>query len=92
MVEIFEIIMIVLFGISWPMNVIKSYKSKTTKGKSILFLLFIFVGYVCGIISKLLTDDFKWYVLMFYFINETMVLLDILLYFRNWHLEKKQNM
>ena len=39
--EIFEIIMIVCFGFSWPMNVIKSYRSRTTKGKSLPFLLLI---------------------------------------------------
>ena len=38
MSEILEIIMIVTFGLSWPANVIKSYKARTAKGKSILFL------------------------------------------------------
>jgi hypothetical protein len=52
--EIFEIIMIVCFGFSWPMNVIKSYKSRTTKGKSLWFLLLIITGYVFGIIGKLI--------------------------------------
>lgn len=89
MTEVFEIFMIVLFGLSWPMNVIKSYKAKTAKGKSILFLLFIFIGYICGIISKLIATYFKWYVLMFYIINIIMVSLDILLYIRNKHLDKK---
>jgi len=39
MAELLEIIMIVSFGASWPLNVIKSYKARTTKGKSIAFLL-----------------------------------------------------
>ena len=42
MAEIFEIIMIVSFGASWPLNVMKSYKARTTKGKSLPFLLLIF--------------------------------------------------
>ena len=38
MPEILEIIMIVCFGCSWPMNLMKSYKARTTKGKSLGFL------------------------------------------------------
>lgn len=87
--EILEIIMIVSFGFSWPMNVIKSYKARTAKGKSLAFLLFIFFGYICGIASKLLADSFKWYVLFFYILNIIMVGVDLLLYFRNRSLDKK---
>ncbi len=52
MAELFEIAMIVSFGASWPLNVIKSYKSRTTKGKSLAFLYLIFFGYIAGITSK----------------------------------------
>ena len=44
MSEILEIIMVLSFGASWPFNVMKSYKARTTKGKSLLFLLLIFFG------------------------------------------------
>ena len=77
------------------MNVIKSYKARTTKGKSIAFLLLIFFGYIAGIASKLTNTaymaDFsqKWYVLFFYCLNISMVGVDILLYFRNLHLDRK---
>ena len=46
MAEILEIIMIVSFGASWPMNVMKSWKARTTKGKSLAFLVLIFFGYI----------------------------------------------
>jgi hypothetical protein len=94
MSEIFEIIMILSFGASWPMNVMKSYKSRTTKGKSLGFLVLIFFGYIAGIISKLLNTaymaDFsnKWYVLFFYVLNLCMVGVDLLLYVRNHKLDK----
>ncbi len=88
MSEILEIGMVCLFGASWPMNVLKSFKARTAKGKSIMFLLFIFVGYICGIAAKLTAESFKWYVLMFYIINIVMVSLDIILYFRNMRLDK----
>ena len=47
--EILEVIMIVSFGASWPMNVMKSWKARTTKGKSLAFLCLILFGYVAGI-------------------------------------------
>ena len=90
MSEIFEIIMIVSFGASWPLNVMKSFKAKTTKGKSLAFLLLIFFGYIAGIISKLINPIYmseisnKWYVLFFYVLNLVMVGADLLLYVRNY--------
>ena len=33
--EMMEIMMIVSFGLSWPMNVIKSYRARTAKGKAL---------------------------------------------------------
>ena len=88
MSEIFEIIMVVSFGASWPFNVLKSYRARTTKGKSLLFLVLIFFGYICGIISKLTAESFKWYVLFFYVLNLIMVGVDLLLYIRNFKLDK----
>ena len=96
MSEILEIVMIISFGASWPMNVIKSYKSRTTKGKSLAFLLLIFFGYIAGIASKFMNEAYmasfheKWYVLFFYFLNLCMVGVDLALYFRNRQLDKKQ--
>ena len=89
MVEIFEIIMIASFGASWPLNAHKSYKARTTKGKSIGFLLLIFTGYIFGIISKLISPTFKWYVMFFYVLNLMMVGIDIALYIRNYQLDRK---
>ncbi len=94
MAEIFEIIMIVSFGASWPMNVMKSYKARTAKGKSLGFLCLIFFGYIAGIISKFVNEAYmasfadKWYVLFFYFLNLIMVGADLIIYFRNKKLDK----
>jgi hypothetical protein len=95
MSEILEIIMILSFGASWPLNVVKSYKARTAKGKSFGFLCLIFFGYVAGIAAKFLNEAYmasfseKWYVLFFYFLNISMVGVDIALYFRNRALDKK---
>lgn len=89
MAELFEIIMIVCFGFSWPMNVIKSYRARTTKGKSLAFLLLISIGYVFGIIGKIISGSFKWYVMFFYVLNLCMVLTDVGMYVRNYRLDKQ---
>lgn len=95
MAEILEIVMIVAFGASWPLNVIKSYKSRTAKGKSLAFLLLIFFGYIAGIASKFVNEGYmaafseKWYVLFFYFLNIIMVGADLVLYARNKKLDKQ---
>ena len=89
-----EIVMILSFGASWPMNIIKSYRARTTKGKSLSFLCLILFGYVAGICSKFTNEAYmanfasKWYVLFFYFLNFVMVSLDLILYFRNKKLDK----
>ena len=95
MAEILEIIMIVSFGASWPMNVIKSYRARTTKGKSLAFLCLIFFGYIAGIAGKLCNTAYmaefasKWYVLFFYVLNLVMVGCDLALYYINYLLDKK---
>ena len=87
--------MILSFGASWPLNVIKSYKARTAKGKSLAFLCLIFFGYIAGIASKFMNEAYmaafsrKWYVLFFYFLNLFMVGIDLVLYFRNRMLDKK---
>lgn len=90
MSEVFEIIMVISFGASWPFNVMKSYRARTTKGKSLLFLLLIFFGYIAGIVAKLTADTFKWYVLFFYVLNLIMVGADLLLYVRNKRIDAKE--
>lgn len=95
MAEFLEVVMIVSFGASWPLNVVKSYKSRTTKGKSLAFLCLVFFGYIAGITSKLINETYmaafaqKWYVLFFYVLNLLMVGTDLLLYFRNLKLDKE---
>ena len=86
-----EIAMIVAFVCSWPMNVIKSYKARTAKGKSLTFLILVLFGYICGITGKLIAPTFKWYVLFFYVLNFIMVSADLLMYIRNCRLDKLAN-
>ncbi len=94
MPEILELIMIISFGASWPLNVIKSYKARTAKGKSIAFICLIIFGYIAGIAGKLLNEAYmsnfskNWYVLFFYVLNLLMISADLVLYFRNLRLDR----
>ncbi len=85
--EIFEAAMVICFGLSWPLSVYKSWKSRTTKGKSLLFEVFILIGYVCGIAGKLVTRNIT-YVFLFYILNLVMVSVDLVLYARNARLDR----
>jgi len=73
--------MLVCFGAAWPFSIYTSYKSKSTKGKSTLFLVIILVGYAAGIMNKIYYnfDD----VIYLYALNMIMVMLDLVLYLRN---------
>ena len=89
MSQFLEAVMVVLFGISWPLNIMKSLKSRTAKGKSLPFLIFIWVGYIAGIASKLVSGNIT-YVFVFYVLNLIMVSIDFCLYFRNMKLDKER--
>lgn len=90
--ELLEAGMVICFGISWPLSIMKSFKARTAKGKSLLFLFFIFIGYICGIVWKMIAlanGGGLSYPTIFYFINLFMVGTDIVLYFRNKALDAK---
>ena len=81
--------MIVCFGISWPLSVYKSYKARTAKGKSFVFLFAIWFGYVAGICGKIMQENIT-LAFYFYIINIIVVSADIALYFRNKALDRKK--
>jgi lipopolysaccharide export LptBFGC system permease protein LptF len=88
MAQLFEAVMVISFGISWPTSIIKSYTSRTAKGKSIVFLCFILIGYIFGVASKFLSGNLT-YVVAFYILNLVMVSIDLCLYFRNRKLDQR---
>ncbi|UCD09040.1 MAG: hypothetical protein JSU79_11935 [Dehalococcoidales bacterium] len=84
--SVFEIIMLVCFGAAWPFSIYKSYSSKSTSGKSVVFLFIILIGYLAGLLHKILYNFDM--VIVLYGINAVMVSIDILLYFRNRRYER----
>ena len=77
----FEIAMLLCFGAAWPFSIFKSYTSRQNGGKSLLFLCVIVIGYVAGILHKVLYSMDV--VIYLYALNGLMVLIDIALYLRN---------
>lgn len=86
--SIFETVMLICFGLSWPLNVIKAYKARTAKGTSLPFLLLIITGYIGGITAKLITNQIN-YVLVVYLVNLVIVLVNLGVYVRNVALDRK---
>lgn len=85
--QLFEFIMLLCFGASWPISVYKSIRSGSTKGKSVFFIIAIIIGYISGIIGKILNGQLT-YVLVLYCLNLLVVSVDLVLYFINSKREK----
>jgi len=94
--NIFESIMLVCFGFAWPISIYKSWVSKKTAGKSLLFLIVLQIGYVAGILFKLTEywDNLKINPngtvsinLYLYILNFVMITIDELLFLRNRRIE-----
>ena len=82
MAQIFETIMLVCFGLSWPFNITKSLRARTAKGKSVMFEIVIIIGYLCGLAGKFISGNIT-YVAAFYVADILMVSIDLALTFRN---------
>ena len=87
--SIFEIVMLLCFGAAWPFSIYKSFTSHSVKGKSLAFLLIVWVGYLAGVIHKVVYHPDV--VIVFYIINLTMVSVDALLYLRNRRIVNNQS-
>ena len=87
MAQFLEVMMLVCFGLSWPFNIMKSWKSRTAKGKSLLFECCVIIGYCCGLAGKIIGGNIT-YVVAVYVLDILMVSVDLLLTIRNISLDK----
>ncbi|MCD7755455.1 MAG: hypothetical protein LUJ09_03860 [Firmicutes bacterium] len=91
---ILETVMLICFGFSWPINLVKNYRLRSAKSMSLPFLLLIWFGYVAGVTAKLIAlaspemADPSWYLLAIYIINLGMMCANLAVYFRNARLDK----
>lgn len=87
MAQIFEIGMLICFGLSWPFNIAKSLRARTAKGKSMLFQIIVIVGYLMGLTGKFVSGNVA-YVAVVYVLDILMVSFDLLITLRNHRLDK----
>lgn len=89
MPEILETVMLICFGCSWPLNVYRNYKARTTRGMSLPFILLILLGYIAGICAKIIAQNYS-YVLVVYVLNLLIVSVNVPIYIRNYRLDQKE--
>ena len=82
MSELLESVMLICFGLSWPVSVVKNIKTHTAKSMSLPFILLIITGYIAGISSKIINHNYS-YVLVIYFFNLFVVSMNVVVYFIN---------
>ena len=90
MAHLLETAMLICFGLSWPFNIAKSVRSRTAKGKSVVFEILIITGYLCGLAGKFILGDLS-YVVIFYIADILMVAADLVLTLRNRRLDCGQD-
>ena len=88
--SILETTMLICFGCSWPLNLMKAYRAKTAKGTSLPFILLIITGYIAGISAKLISGQIN-YVLIAYIVNLAIVSLNLVVYFKNVSLDRQRS-
>lgn len=98
-IDLLEALTIFFFGLSWPISIRKSYVSRTAKGKSLLFEVFLVIGYLVGIARKIIqvvmlgSTGFIFYLsFFFYVLNTVCITIDMGLYFRNTKLDKAREL
>ncbi|MBQ7523287.1 MAG: hypothetical protein IJT07_02060 [Oscillospiraceae bacterium] len=89
MSNVLEMIMLLCFGASWPINVYKNYRARTARAMSLPFILLIITGYLAGIAAKLYTHNIN-YVLAVYVLNLAIVAVNLLVYFRNQAIDRSE--
>lgn len=82
----FEVLMLLCFGSAWPASIYKSYTSRDNSGKSLAFMIIIFMGYIFGVLHKVFYnyDNVIW----LYVFNAVLVGIDFALYYRNHKISK----
>lgn len=82
MSELLEAAMLLCFGLSWPISLIKNIKAKSAKNMSLWFTMLIIAGYIAGITSKIISQRIN-YVLIVYLFNLAIVSMNLAVYFLN---------
>ena len=80
--QLCEFFMLFAFGFSWPFAIVRTYRAKRVDGKSPMFMAIVLVGYVFGIMARILdSDPSNDWLIAVYLIDMTLVSTDLTLYF-----------
>lgn len=83
--QVFEAGMLVCFGIAWPVDIVRTLRTRRVAGKSPLFMAIILLGYVAGLTAKLVRAGAEGarpeLVTGLYGLNAVLILVDIGLYY-----------
>lgn len=77
--NMYEAVMLICFGASWPLALLKTIRVKNPTGKSLLFMYLILIGYISGILNKLPGIGHYDHVLWLYVLNMLMVTADLVM-------------
>ena len=84
--QIFEGAMLVCFGFAWPLDILRTLRTRRVEGKSTTFMGLILLGYMAGMAAKFLragvAGGWPEFVTALYAFNALMVSVDILLVLR----------
>lgn len=84
---IFEIGMMLCFAAAWPFNIVRAWRARTAIGSSPWFMVVIEIGYILGMMNKVVNDDVN-YVFAFYVLDFVLVLIGLSIYVRNRAIDK----
>ncbi len=84
-IELLEAFMLICWGASWPFSIAKLLQTRSVEGKSTLFLILIFCGYVAAITAQFFRGLTP--VIFLYILNATMVFTDLCLVLKYRHVE-----
>lgn len=86
MAELLEAVMLICFGVSWPMSILKTLRVRQVTGKSPAFMSLVLAGYLAGMAGKLVlawqSGTAPQRVTALYALNAIMVGIDLGLYLR----------
>ena len=84
--QIFEAGMLVCFGFAWPLDILRTLRTRRVEGKSVAFMGLILLGYLSGLAAKFLraggTGAWPETVTLLYTLNAALVAVDIALVLR----------
>ncbi len=84
--ELLEGGMMVCFGISWPVDIVRTLRTGRTEGKSLAFMSLVLAGYVLGLGAKLAraagTGQWPELITTLYVFNSAAIIVDIVITLR----------